>query len=64
MWTIIVSALLVANAFAASNDTCVVEPQKAMCKNYQLPDHEVEANINDLCSDMPEMPGTCVLKFD
>jgi len=59
MWVYFLIATLFANAFAL-NDTCVQEPQMEMCQNYELPDDVVEANIDDLCGDMPEMPGCTI----
>jgi len=60
MWKLLTICVFFANAFAVSNDTCVVQPQLEMCQNYELPDEEVESNIDLLCTSMPEMPGCTV----
>jgi hypothetical protein len=47
----------------ASVDSCVQDPSQAQCVNYELPGSVVNADVSDLCSQMPFMIGCSVDKL-
>ncbi|KAJ3088956.1 hypothetical protein HK102_007543 [Quaeritorhiza haematococci] len=53
--------LLLLGSTAAQQQTCLQSPQSASCADFTYPPANITADLTDLCTQMPFMPG-CSLK--
>jgi len=51
---------LCTNTPQPSANNCISQPSNQTCVNYEYPDTMARSDINELCSEMPNMPG-CTL---
>ncbi len=63
IWVVVAVLMTVVPAMCEPptiNDTCVLNPARSQCVDYNLPPDAVESDIEQLCKSMPDMWGCTV----